>query len=144
MSDKLKEKLSFLHNEIDNLREIQRSISPSKLMAKTSRRSSKSPRPSMSAPQQLTVTHNSRPDIQTWPAPPPQNILGKIPHQKVPLTTSTGTSTSPIPESHFHVNTSLDDSRLLNMLMSASPNTGVRGRESELRRKIENLEQTLV
>lgn len=81
------------------------------------------------------------------PAPPPQNALSKLTtqhHQKVPLTTSTGTS--PIPESHFQGGSSLgeDSNRLLQMLMSSSPTLGsTRGREFELRRKIQNLEETV-
>ncbi|KAI6176744.1 hypothetical protein M3Y97_00832100 [Aphelenchoides bicaudatus] len=144
MSERLREKLNFLHDELDGLRAIQRSISPSKLMAKSSRRSSRSPRPSnVGLELPSTPAHDSRPNIAAWPAPPP-NPLTKVTHSaKLPLTTSTGTS--PIPESHFQGGSAFgdDSSRLLSMFMSANSPGGIRGREHELRRKIQNLEETV-
>ncbi|KAI6201855.1 hypothetical protein M3Y96_00886700 [Aphelenchoides besseyi] len=165
MSEKLRERLGYLNNELHDLRQVHRSTSPHTLVSSSPSRLSRSPRPLKStdyAPNPIssvvqtqqsqpttptTVTHDSRPDIVSWPAPPPAStVLSKNAQpSKGPSTTSTGTS--PIPESHFHASTTLgeDSSKLLTMLrMAATSNPGVsRGREFELRRKIQNLEETV-
>lgn len=167
--------MNYLHSELHGLRQIQRSMSPTKLMAKSSRHSSRSPRPPNTGPPQLsisTIVHDSRPDITAWfvlfkcwiislklrPAPPPQTILGKPTHSKGPLAT-TSTGTSPIPEFHFQSGSTFgeDSSRLLSMFLTSSGSPGklflfkmitrlqggMREREFELRRKIQNLEETV-
>ncbi|KAI6215505.1 hypothetical protein M3Y94_00392500 [Aphelenchoides besseyi] len=165
MSEKLRERLGYLNGELHDLRQVHRSTSPHTLVSSSPGRLSRSPRPLKStdyAPNPIssavqtqqsqpttptTVTHDSRPDIVSWPAPPPAStVLSKNAQpSKGPSTTSTGTS--PIPESHFHASTTLgeDSSKLLTMLrMAATSNPGVsRGREFELRRKIQNLEETV-
>ncbi|KAI6239043.1 hypothetical protein M3Y99_00606200 [Aphelenchoides fujianensis] len=123
MSGKFRGKLSYLNDELHELRHVHRSTSPHPLITDSPRRLSRSPRP-------LKCTDF----IPTSTSTP-----------KGPSTTSTGTS--PIPESHFHASTTLgeDSSKLLSMLrMAATSNPGVsRGREFELRRKIQNLEETV-
>ncbi|CAD5222517.1 unnamed protein product [Bursaphelenchus xylophilus] len=158
MTDRLREKLGYLNSELDDIR-CQRSLSPN--MPQRSDACS-SPTPIKNEPtttSQGTDTaeqtcpstakaFDSRPDIAAWPAPPPAaRVLskpnnGKLGNEKSTLTYRS-TGTSPIPESQLARTATPEETKLMNLLRSAtnSPHRG--GREVELRRKIQNLEETV-
>ncbi|CAD5216410.1 unnamed protein product [Bursaphelenchus okinawaensis] len=156
MSEKLREKLGYLNSELDDIRHL-RSLSPH---SSQKSRTSRSPLPQKndagtgpSDPDDQTPTtprtFDSRPDIAAWPAPPPAaRVLSKPLNNKANQSNQTLTyrsqGTSPIPESQLARSPIPEETKLMSLLRSSanySPSRG--GRENELRKKIQNLEQTV-
>ncbi|KAL6723085.1 hypothetical protein Aduo_018128 [Ancylostoma duodenale] len=162
MSERLRERLGYFSEELDGQ---MRSVSPSG--SRSPRRSSRSPRPPNGFREPaiavaIPLVRDSRPDITAWPAPP-QNlpltcISGNV---RTPTAAPVRPSVSPVAVSPVSnggsTKTELDDpTTLLTMLKVAAassangritepePRKGVpRGRETELKRKIQTLEETV-
>ncbi|WKY15879.1 hypothetical protein Q1695_000955 [Nippostrongylus brasiliensis] len=151
MSERLRERFGYFTEDIDS--QI-RSASPAD--SRSPRRASRSPRPNNGEPREIAVAiplvRDSRPDIAAWPAPP-QNvpltcISGNV---RTPTAAPVRPSVSPVAVSPVSnggsTKTEIDDpTTLLTMLKVAaasSANGAPRGRETELKRKIQTLEETV-
>ncbi|TMS37043.1 hypothetical protein L596_004065 [Steinernema carpocapsae] len=137
MTEKFREKLSYLSDDVDERSIVShlRSVSPHAPSAgsRSPRRCSRSPRPHNPAEPSVPV-RDSRPDIAAWPAPPICNLSnGNVSNN------NSNQETSVMEES----------GKLLTMLKVAAaviekPLSGApRGRESELKKKIQTLEDTV-
>ncbi|KAK5967231.1 M protein repeat protein [Trichostrongylus colubriformis] len=161
MSERLRERFGYFTEELDGpIRP------PSPGGSRSPRRASRSPRPQNGEPREIAVAiplvRDSRPEINPWPAPP-QNapltcISGNV---RTPTAAPIRPSASPVAVSPVSnggsVRTEIDDSTtLLTMLrVAAATNTSgrimdnelrkgaPRGRETELKRKIQTLEETV-
>ncbi|KAK6766255.1 hypothetical protein RB195_025885 [Necator americanus] len=150
MSERLRERLGYFSEELDG--QI-RSASPAG--SRSPRRSSRSPRPPNGEPAiavAIPLVRDSRPDITAWPAPP-QNlpltcISGNV---RTPIAAPVRPSVSPVAVSPVSnggsTKTEIDDpTTLLTMLKVAaatSANGVPRVRETELKKKIQTLEETV-
>ncbi|KAK0397496.1 hypothetical protein QR680_002147 [Steinernema hermaphroditum] len=127
MSEKFREKLSYLNDDVDDRSMVShlRSVSPH-AGSRSPRRSSRSPRPHNTAESAAPV-RDSRPDIAAWPAPPSTNGSNQ--------NNNANQDTSVMEES----------GKLLTMIkVAAATGPGApRGRESELKKKIQTLEDTV-
>uniref|UniRef100_A0AC34Q5A6 Protein FAM184A/B N-terminal domain-containing protein n=1 Tax=Panagrolaimus sp. JU765 TaxID=591449 RepID=A0AC34Q5A6_9BILA len=142
MTDKFREKTGYLSDEMEENVHLS-SSSPHFFETKTEnrspRRASRSPR---SPRNNTTKSHDSRPEIAAWPAPPPATATAMKPVAKTnPVRPSTSTATSNMSDETN--NLSEDSAKLFTMLKVAAASTANRGRESELRRRIQNLEETV-
>uniref|UniRef100_A0A7E4VW30 FAM184 domain-containing protein n=1 Tax=Panagrellus redivivus TaxID=6233 RepID=A0A7E4VW30_PANRE len=150
MADKFREKLGYLSDEIEESQSLLRSNSPhiradSKNGSRSPRRVSRSPHPYPAVDSQQpsnSLSHSSRPEIAAWPAPPPPNAINMKPVAKTNPVRPTTSATSPVTFEDAS-NLSEDSNKLLSMLKVAAASSAGRGRESELRRKIQNLEETV-
>ncbi|KAJ1362554.1 hypothetical protein KIN20_022149 [Parelaphostrongylus tenuis] len=150
MSERLRERLGYFTEELDS--QI-RSTSPTG--SRSPRRSSRSPRPHNGDPViavAIPLVRDSRPDITAWPAPP-QNvpltcITGNV---RTPTTAPACPAVSPPAASPISnggsTKTEIDDSTTLLTMLKVAASTGTngvpRGRETELKKKIQTLEETV-
>uniref|UniRef100_F1KRI0 Tag-278 n=1 Tax=Ascaris suum TaxID=6253 RepID=F1KRI0_ASCSU len=126
MTERFRERLGYLSDEFEerSMGSHLRSVSPNapKAGSRSPHRSSRSPRPhkNVDSPSQPTVIRDSRPDIAAWPTPP--NAQNRNSHQE----------------------TCDEPTKLINMIKVAAASTGApRGRETELKKKIQTLEDTV-
>uniref|UniRef100_A0A1I7ZUV7 FAM184 domain-containing protein n=1 Tax=Steinernema glaseri TaxID=37863 RepID=A0A1I7ZUV7_9BILA len=127
MTEKFREKLSYLNDDVDDRSMVSqlRSVSPH-AGSRSPRRSSRSPRPHNTADS--NAVRDSRPDIAAWPAPPSTpGANGQ---------NNNGTQDTSVME---------ESGKLLTMIkVAAATGPGApRGRESELKKKIQTLEDTV-
>ncbi|CAD6190631.1 unnamed protein product [Caenorhabditis auriculariae] len=158
MSERFRERLGLLSEELND---PTRSVSPTG--SRSPRRMSRSPRPHTSHEPAIGITHpvvrDSRPEIAAWPAPTVENSLRNDPPMRglsgnvrtltvgpapmSPSPISPISQHSPASSKHEFENTST----LLTALKvaAASSNAGFQpiGRETELKRKIQTLEETV-
>lgn len=127
MTDRFKEKEGYLSDEFEqrSFATHLRSVSPHPRNAGSNspRRSSRSPLPAkvVEQPPQTPTIRDSRPDITAWPTPPGSGQ---------PALKGDSSSLE-------------EPSKFITMLKVATGSSGLRGRETELKKKIQTLEDTV-